>query len=979
MPLTAYANPGETWQPNFEFSFGGLNTTQDSSQINDSDSPDAQNIITDHGFLEKRPGNLRLTTISSGTPVKAVFEFVTPSNSRYLIAQASATVYQTNLSSTPAILQQLTAGQDIDCVAAFGKLVCADGADPVWQWDGVSTSVVTNAPTCTYLTFSYNRLFCGAPSNDLSQVAVSSFASLTVWSPANQLPLPANSATSFEFNQQDGDSILCMKPTPWGLFVGKHNSSFILKGFDVNTFYINTIDPYVGCIDQRSVQVVNGVLTWMSQKGVYQWPGNGPAKWISQEIDTTYRQIRQLNANSNFWQQSSPVDWQSGVITNDPPSLSWDAVDVPGSIFPSSSVFQDTSTSVGIQFGSTQSVTLNISTGDFNGGVLGTEAISLSSQVAQDNWSNNAVTGHLNWTATSGSWAINSPGSPIANAFSINNQPNSTSGGTIATSQAVFSSGSWNWGFYFGNTNGSSSCADSGQTTECFSVKFMYKDSNNYYDLQYVSQTALKLRKTVSGTTTVLTSSTTNLQQGTTYQFTIERSTDGRMALYVGGIWGASTTADTSILGPTKFQIDDDGCQNCRGVLGLNFTHYYFNFYAFNYQRSGYFQSRIFDTSFSTPTSGVFSSTFSVGTQNTEGQTVFYTRFSTSPNNDMWTTWSASSDTITISSYPIGRYFQYTSTMTTFISTKTPTVNSVVALFISTGIYYSPVHFVGNNITAWKQFAVTDVEQTAGELQYYVRAATYTFTPLATTPFWTSLPINTIPNISTGAYAQFKVDSSSITSSSMTASISRIIWNWQEGTSVRVASGFMDQRYFLCINLSTSNVINDSCFVYMRNNKWSLFNGPSIAALSPFNFRLLGASGNLDSKTWYLMQDNIYDDDGATINAYWKTKHFIQGSPFDTKTYYEIWTDNKYNSGSTMDVGYAVDKNSTFNTKTVNLDGTGTNSAAIGQAVAQRTFPQKGYELFKYIQFQFANNTLDKSFQLNDFTFWTDKNPRRTQ
>src|SRR5258708_5457334 len=187
-------------------------------------------------------------------------------------------------------------------------------------------------------------MFCGGPSIDLSQVAISSYTGFQYWTPSAIVPLPTNSAATFEVNPNDGDSIKCMKATPWGLFIGKRNSSYILKGYDNNTFYLQTIDPAIGCVSQRTFQMVNGLATWASQKGVYQWPGGGPPVWISEKIDPTYRGIRQLSSNSNSWTISQQPDWQSGFITLNGPSPSWDAVDMPSFVFPSSfTTFNDVS------------------------------------------------------------------------------------------------------------------------------------------------------------------------------------------------------------------------------------------------------------------------------------------------------------------------------------------------------------------------------------------------------------------------------------------------------------------------------------------------------------------------------------------------------------------------------------------------------------------------------------------------------------
>ena len=43
--------------------FGGLDTFHDSAAIGDTDAQDAENVLTDGGYLEKRTGNRRSATL----------------------------------------------------------------------------------------------------------------------------------------------------------------------------------------------------------------------------------------------------------------------------------------------------------------------------------------------------------------------------------------------------------------------------------------------------------------------------------------------------------------------------------------------------------------------------------------------------------------------------------------------------------------------------------------------------------------------------------------------------------------------------------------------------------------------------------------------------------------------------------------------------------------------------------------------------
>lgn len=980
LPSTLRADdttPGrlKSWSPQFQNKFCGLDTLHESSLLDDCDAQSLQNVLTDRGYLEERTGMIRLfSPILSGFPVKQVYEYVGLSNTRYIIAHASNTIYETNLANTPLALSTAASGQNVECAVLSGDLVCDDGAGAMWDWNETSTTTVNGgAPICNLLATEYGRMFCGAPTTDLSQVAVSSYPGFGYWIPSTLVPLPANSATTFEFNPNDGDSIQCMRTTPWGLFVGKRNSSYILKGYDNTSFFVQTIDPSIGCVDQRTFQMVNGLATWMSQKGVYQWPGWGPPIWISEKIDPTYRGIRQLSSNSNFWEMQSQANWQAGSFTTNGPKLTWDATSFPGYILPSSSSFQDNTTSAF----SSGTIFTNIDT------VTIANSIQLSSFTAQDNWSNNITAGHLSWVFTAGGWATNS----LSNGINIygNIQP-ADLGNAIATSSVAYSSGSWSWDHQW-ISGGGSECG----AHKCFEFRFKKQDANNYYAAVYNLDTAPsgQLIKTVSGTKTILSNGIGDLT-GAANKIThwqVISSTEGkRMTLYVDGIFVGSTT-DTSLSGPyTATEIATGDSQG-----GLNIANYFANFNYYDYYSQGTFQSRIFDTQFSTPTYGILNATTTVATDPTEFAVSFYTRVSTSPNNDFWDSYSASSDTIAIGSAQ-KRYTQYEAILTTLISTKTINIPGVGYYSVSTGIYYSPVDFIGTKITGWKQINIQDYQQTNGEFQYYVRTATYSFSPTQVglgssglSTDWTNQKNNQMISIETGTYFQWKVDSSSITSSSQAvtlanASIARSIVNWQEGTSAKPASGFMDQRYFLCVTLSTSDTTNDGCLIFQRNRNWTLLNGPSISAMSTFNFQLAGGDGSSNSKVWYMMQDGVYDDDGVSINSFWTSKDFIVGSPFFQKTFYEVWTDNQYSQGSSLNVGWSLDKNPIFTSKNIALDNSGnTTTQTNANTLITRTFPNGTSNYGKYIRFNFNQNLLDLPWRLNDYLFYVDVEGRQTQ
>ena len=163
--------PSPTWKAVIEQKFGGLNLTNDSSDIG-ADAQACQNVLTDNTYLEKRPGNVLLTTILSGYAVTYANDWVAPTGNRYLVAQASGTIYETNFSGSPVVLSTITAGYNLSTVPQFSELYFADGFRNLWFWNGSSTGTVTDpssgdlAPICTYVAAKDSRLWCANVPNE---------------------------------------------------------------------------------------------------------------------------------------------------------------------------------------------------------------------------------------------------------------------------------------------------------------------------------------------------------------------------------------------------------------------------------------------------------------------------------------------------------------------------------------------------------------------------------------------------------------------------------------------------------------------------------------------------------------------------------------------------------------------------------------------------------------------------------------------
>lgn len=996
--------------------WGGLNLLQDSTAI-DGDCQDCKNVLTDNTFLEKRPGSTLLATISSGTPVSYVNEWVSPAGTRYLIAQAGSTIYQTNFSGSPVFLSTIASGFTLTTTAAFSKLHFADGATPLWYWDGNSTATIPGAPICTYTAFKDNRLFCAnIPNASSSQVDISSAGGNGYWVVPPNASLVDNAPNQFLFTPDDGDYITCMAATPFGVFVGKRYSSYMIKGNGNLTYNARLLDPKIGCVDNRTVQMVYGVLVWLALDGVYGYDGSGPPRLISRELDPLMKTVRAGIYSDGQWATQLASDWRTGITspgTNNLPLNSWDFFSVPGEVFPSSfTLYDDNSnhaTEGKLGFNDDSLINIDTTTAPTS---LGYAQIKPSTDGVRV-WFSSFPAG--NFTTTPTTWTTYGAGSvqqftPVGNAVRGSGAGLNNTFFTMAASQGpppgpngwtfgvwsvqwvpeatVTGSGNHFYGIY--NTNGQNG-------TEVFRYDFIADQKshtnpiplwNGYgyvitgidncpgnfctYRVDLYRNTSSFGQFNIGSGNISFSVSPANTFMGFS-TVTVTKTEGGDFAVYFGTTQiitahdstpAANVARVSNIYLPQSSAVDGNQGDSILGYADLK-----------GYV-SGQILSRIFDTGMTVPFAGALSSTYTL-TADSATSISFYVRDSTSPNNDMWSAWMASSNGV-VAVLP-ERYWQYQALFNTTVASSTPKLYSVELKAITTGYYYSKVDFIGPQITSWKQFAIT--EDHPGTYGYAIRTASYAFSQSDTSIPWVPQQANQNITASTGAYAQFRLDSTVLISADQAEPVSAVFLRWANGTYIPLASETLDRRYYLCVTISTTATAPDTCLIRQKNNKWVFFQIASntISAMGMFNYNIVAAEGDNSSKVLEIMQPGVYNDDGLPINAYWISSDFIGNALFNNEVLHEIWVDASPVAQSSVTVSYAMDKNKTWVDYQFSVDN--------GEAPDASNYPtvnpqsgdinkyiplSAGTEVGKFIRLKISDAQLNDYFRINAYLLYTE-------
>lgn len=856
--------------------FCGLNDAESPAAISDCESPDLLNTESNlnASAILKRKGfavtaNLTITT----APITGSHTFIDSSGNRKdIVCQDRNCAASTNGNAFSVFYS--TAGAGINAPTRWSWVDVggvAYGAnnryDKILAYDGTSTSNPVGIPLGSILELEQSRLVVGDISGSPNRVHHSSAGAVT------QFTVGANSQDSwFDEIGAPGDRIRGLKYINGNLYIWKTASITICQIADQYTSYCSVLSPNIGTTDPTSIVAAGSFVYFRAQDKNYWELGPNGLRQISKKIPNLVKsQSGGLGGGEQSNTQTTQADWQNG--TQKPPS-SWNTTISNGSIFPSSVTMVDTSTSDWAG-----GALVNLTTGSSVGSLV------LSSASFRDDWANGTyTTGRTTWTVTSGGFSITNPFLRTTN--------NGTN--VIHNTQVFISSGQWQFTYkYSENTSESNTCIQSVGTV-CISFRFSKKTGGDYYALEVApaggsSAHTVSLVKNVSGARTFLSQGSLSINNGQTVAFQINRTPTGAMYALADGVQVASTT-DNSVAG-NYLEVSMEELDTFKV-----WTQFVSNFYAYQYNQNGTFTSRIFDTTFSTPTFGVFSSTFTGRNELNEGNIAFYVQSSTANDGGGFSTLAATSDTLRASGAGTGRYVRYQAKFWTFVSTKTPSLDDVSLAVVTTGQFITQCIQPNSSISSWGVLSCAESKAGAGSLVYYATSAvSCAALPISTAPVnnvgavqagWVQQTNNATVTIATNT-AVFIGFRSLLGSSTDQAQVDSCILNWVEGTLTQPSWSVYDSVKNAVYWTSTINgaATTNRLLKFDRNlEQWYPFDIP---ALAPRMINNLLYFGGASSGTWNLY-GGVDSDAGQNINAYWKSNDIGNDDPFVEKNFQTI-------------------------------------------------------------------------------------------
>lgn len=902
--------------------FHGLNDADSPATLDQCESPDLLNTesnLNGTALLKRKGYSLNATMAITTAPINGSHSYIDSNgNNQIIVCQEKSCLKSTNGNAFALFLTTAATGiTRWSFVDINGNLYGANNRyDPIMKWNGSVVTSPSDMPAGSILETTQSRLAVGDISGNPNRVQYSKDGDYEVFTIGVESEDPF-----FDDIGASGERITGLKYFNGYLNIFKTSSLTACEISDQYNSECAVRLPNIGTKNTTSIITTGDALYFRGQDNNYWEVSVEGVSQISKKIPNLIKsQTGGTGGGENSNTQTSRADWELGT---EQPAGSWDTSSVNGSVLPS------TVTRFG--FVSASSL-INVSTAS--------GSIALSSRTAADTFADgDYTTGATTWTVTQGSWLI----SQISGVNYLRPDDGSVAN-LIHTTALNISSGSWAW-----TTRhvGASNCSVTGDPY-CFEFRFN-KSGTSYYALQITFTGAanfVKIVKNIASSETVLSSATITYGANTDRDFRVVRGTSGDMWGYVDGILYVAAT-DTSITGATLTELSSWRRSNPNYFKGMSWYQYY---------TQGEIVSQIFDTGFSTPTWGQLSSTFSVtGGNNISGQVAFYTRVSSSPNNDMWTAYSASSDTLRIVSDQ-KRYIQIKPVLSTYISTQTPTVSAFSLLAGTTGQFVVQCIEPASSITSWGTLSCAQTTSGAGSLVFYATsAATCATLPTSPPDSWqTSVTNNATLTIATNTAVAYGFRSL-LGSATDQAQVDACTIIWNEGSAVQpswsVYDSIKDALYWTTtISGSSSNRL----LKYDRKLKsWHPFDIPAQAP------RIINNSLYFGSATggyWYAY--GLVDNDlGAAINGYWKTKDIGSENPFLEKNFQKVSILTRNQGSGAMTVTSTLSNGKTGSYSVSLTTGTGLNYARSNYLLPSSS-PQN------FINLKFSNNNANEPFEV---------------
>lgn len=914
--------------------FSGLNTDDNPLQLQDGQTPESENVLTDEGpGIQGRKGFIVFST----EPASSLWEFPLSDGTRYIITKSGSNLKADTGDGTFNIQVSTVPSDRITAASVLGdRFYFADTLNGLKYWNGTSVVIASAALTVDNLVTWKGRLAAsGVPANT-RVIYLSKYLDGTTWAaPTNASEDDATQITvagALDENIQAlyasfQDKLMWFKSNSFGGIYGSRRSNFTQR----------TFSDYVGVSSKETIRDCDGLLRWLGKNRVV-WEFDGSTfRKISEQVDNLFSDISQgdsssksntqttqshfdagtqsqagfadtsiitgsltpktstfLDTNSDGWSvgTSSPTGWFSTTLVAG--SLSFATPTVSGLVDTTKSDFEsgtlsalDSTTTVDqliLLRGAIQTQTEGMTGGvdtynqrvglneflaqQFDGGFLLSSAtlrlrrtgsppamtVSLYTNIPGEIFPEDAIPGSL--IQTFSTVDVNAVSTDFSDVTVTLGTPYAVASGTkywlvAATTGTPDTSNNIGWGFDVDSAIGSNfTCGSSGcgigDTHYYFTLTgSTYSAAGNIvsrtFDINIDTNSWIWNWTTFSPTSSIPTSTTITYQT----QSSDDGSSWDSLTPLVPGNISTSTLKRYVRYKATFGTTVGDATPSLQDVTipvaptlrpGAVFL----------------FTSRAFDTGFTTPAWGLVD--FTSATVGAPGVSSFFTQ--ASANGTAWDSSVAATDGQIVGSAR-KRYIRYLWSYTATFSSSSARLDDFTITSKSTGTFTTQAINVGNLISAWGPVNITLSE---GGGSFTLQFGTSTN---GTSFSYTTISNNATPTSSTTPYAAVRIVFD-LDVATDTPRVDDITINWIEGSNVRAASTYFNQRYWLGVALDSST--NNRVFAFDKRRQWQRYSGINIDAITLYNSNLY--FGNTSG---IFQAESGYTDNGSSIASYYRT------------------------------------------------------------------------------------------------------------
>lgn len=774
--------------------------------------------------------------------------------------------------------------------------------DKIVKYDGTTRSSPAGMPLGSILELSQDRLIIGDISGSPNRVHKSSAGAY------EQFTVGINPEDSyFDEIGAPGYKIRGIKCHGGVCDYFKTASITRCEEADQYNTQCSVLSPNIGTTDPGSIVTAGSSVFFRAQDKNYWEISPRGFRQISQKIPNLVKsQSGGLGGGEQSNTQTTQSDWQNGVQS---PTGTWNTASLPGSIFPSTPTLADISTTT-FSLGTTSGTGNQFSVNSIGfGAVTSTysvryEADALPEDAAQP-WTKVFDTGSASVSA--GTLTITG-----AKSYSIA-FATSTPSNILIVARAM-------------NAIGSDLSIQFKNGTSLMTTLQLYtaQEANYYYD-----------------------NSRTKSDAGVGASFstyTILVSTAGDMQYWRNGIFRASSTI-TMNPGPVSAVYFGTSIGTAY-IKALYISKSVGSLNGENIVSISTFTSRIFDTSFTTPTAGPFTSTATIPANTA---ITYAVRTSTSPNNDFWGAY----ELVVPPARPVAytnRYWQYKLTMKQSNLTESPGISAVTLQIAATGFYTTQCIQPNSSISAWGTLSCAETLAGNGSIVYYATsAATCATLPSADPGSWqTSVTNNaTLPiALNTAVKIGWR---SLLTSATDQAQIDACTLAWNEGTSAQPSWAVFDsvkQAIYWTATINGASSTNRLLKYDLNNGYWYPFDIPAQAPKMINNSLYFGGAS---SGTWN-KYGGVDADAGGAINAYWQSHDIGAANPFQEKEFQSASILSRNNQAGSMTATYTF-SNAESGAYTISL------STGAGITYARSNFNLPKTSPQNFISLRIGNNS----------------------